>query len=168
MPIVCTVHALQPRLIDELQEHPASLADVIARSDTHRDLDRYWHAIHYLLSRFDAARPFRTLLDGGESMPQTGDGPVPSSRLISPMDTQTFWRQISEVDPETLEEFFDPEALDRDSIYPRRWVELSDELDLLGDVLEHYSSLQVIAKDAALERRGLLIHYARLGDETDE
>lgn len=165
MPIVCRLLGLEAGAADHLASNPATLDQKVAECTSHTEVYWFWHGIDYLLGQAEAPAAARCLRAGGIAMSTAGD--LPASRLHTPRQLQQIASALLEVAPEALLSGYDPATMDAANVYPRKWAELDEEHDILGDMLEHYSYMQQFADRQAQEGRALLVRYERRDDETD-
>lgn len=168
MPIICRVVAvLKKDLAVVSSGDTAKLGAFLKDPDTYTELYRYWHAIHFLLSQQDSSPSARAILEGGTAViPAKGD--IPSSRLISVAEVASLNETIAQIEPDQLVQHFDPAAMDAAKVYPNAWVALTQEHDLLGDVLEHYDYLRQAAAARVESGEALLLQFFFSKDETDD
>lgn len=85
------------------------------------DLDKAWHAIHFLLTgdAWDASLPQGALFAGD---PVGGDPEVePVARLLDPQTVKAFAGYLSAKPEDFVEQAFDFAALEAAEIYPEIW-----------------------------------------------
>lgn len=164
MPITCRLLALDAAAAASLSKDPGTLARHAASCDTFTELYYFWHGIDYLLARSEAPEAARCLRFGGTEIP-SGPG-LPVSRLHQPAAMPVVATRLAAVPAEDLVVAYDPEALDSAGVYPERWVALSEESDLLGDLLEHYRYLQQFTARRKQDRRAMLVLYERIKDDS--
>lgn len=124
------------------------------------DLDKAWHAIHYLLtgSDFDAGAPLGFLLMGGELVGDRGMGPL---RLFTPERLGDISRALEALDGAELQRRFDPVELTRRGIYPvDLWSRAPEEDELRGYVREYFEQLKAFVRQGAQQGRGLLVYMS--------
>jgi hypothetical protein len=145
---------ITPAQLAEAIEDPSMmdrLLDPEEDSQNAIDVDKAWHAIHYLLtqSAWDGNPPLANAVLGGTAI---GDdlGYGPAKYITAP--------QVKDVaaklpNRESLKSAFDANALTSEEIYPEIWDEGEDALDY---VLEHYESMMDYYLDAASRGNAML------------
>jgi hypothetical protein len=120
------------------------------------DLDKAWHAIHYLLtgSVWEGEAPLDFLLQGGTVLGDEDEESEPMPRLFDRDAVQAINAALSQVDADTLRARYDPARMQALDIYPGFWDRGDEELDYC---LQYYAELQNFVAEAALQQRALLI-----------
>lgn len=120
------------------------------------DLDKAWHAIHFLLTgSAEAGGPEAFLLAGGASIGNIDVGYGPA-RAFGAADVAAISRALSTVPPETLRARFNHQALHKARIYPSIWNR-NDPGDI-DYVLEYYTTLLHHLNSAAAKGLGLIMY----------
>jgi len=119
------------------------------------DLDRSWHAIHYVLtgSADGGPEPHCFLHRGGVSL----DYESAFVRALSVEATQAFHEALDGVDDEEFANRFDVAQLHEAGICPQDWDETDADTALVS-VLTYYIFLRNFVKAAAADGCGLVIH----------
>lgn len=164
MPIVCHLLALDHKDATALAADPASLARRVAACEVVTELYWFWHGIDFLLGRCGAPEPAHCLRLGGQEFALGKD--LPPARLHQAMVVPRIATNLAAVPAEDLAVAYDPKLLDAAGVYPERWVSLSEEADLLGDLLEHYRYLQQFTARRKQDRKAMLVMYERIEDES--
>ena len=148
---------------DEARLDPGQLADLALEEDDEDspgedsmvDLDKTWHAVHFLLTgtawelEGDAGL---AVLGGREVGDDLGYGPA---RVLAPPDVDATSRALSAVDEQALRARFDPERMAALEIYP---TGIWDEDDILDDyVLPAFRDLAGLDARAAAEGQAMLL-----------
>lgn len=125
------------------------------------DIGEAWHGLQYLLTGtpWEGAAPLDFLVRGGDDV-----GDIPSdegtARVLAPAQVKQLADALKKVSPGTLEQRFDPEAMQAQDIYPGTWdeEELEEDVDPLEELLSYFAELQKFL--AAVAKRGdaLLVH----------
>jgi len=122
------------------------------------DLDKSWHAIHFLLtgSAWEGDGTLSFLLQGGTDVEGIDAGYGPP-RLLTSEEVAEVSQALTAVSPEELRRRFDPEALQEADIYPNIWMRDPKEDDTLGYVLEYYDQLRNFIATANRKGMGLIV-----------
>lgn len=119
------------------------------------DIDKSWHAIHYLLTGdpWDGPRPLCQAVLGGEPVGEDlGYGPA---RYLTPGEVAEVAATLQAVSPETLRERFgDGTSLSKADIYPDIWDRGPDTLDY---VTTYFTQLVSFYRHAADSERAMLL-----------
>jgi Domain of unknown function (DUF1877) len=120
------------------------------------ELDKAWHAIHYLLtgSVWEGRGPEAFLLAGGTPIGDIDVGYGPA-RGLTVAETREVAAALDKISAETLAGRFDGAKLDAAEIYPEIWVR--DGQDGLDYILEFYQSLRSFVGMAAQKKMGMLL-----------
>jgi hypothetical protein len=164
MPVICRLLAQPATQAVQLPSQPEQLASAVESARTYTDVYRYWHGIEFLLAQHQPESfSARWLALGQPVSPSTSR--VPAARIIAAPDAVRLAGELGQIAPEDLAPHYDGAALDQAGIYPRKWQEWEETFDPLGQVLEHYSFLQSIAKTCAQAGDALLLYFVDDGDE---
>lgn len=140
---------------------PTSIESVIQPDsgpdrETHLDIDKSWHAIHYTLneSAWEGEGPIAAVVLGGQELGEdVGYGPA---RYLAPAEVVAVAAALELVTPEDFAAKFDPVALDAAEIYPQGWGNSMPEA--LEYVLDNYRQLCTFYKAAASRGDALLTY----------
>jgi hypothetical protein len=163
MPTICRLVQLSPDDAAGLLAAPESLADRVQSATVRGDVDRYWHAIGYLLSRHRPDGAAARWLTAGAILPSAGSD-LPRSRLLSPDQVRELAADLRDIPPDELAPPYDAAALDAARVYPEMWQAWEEDFDPLGQVLEHYWFLHQAVAQCADTGGGLLLHFEFLAD----
>lgn len=153
--------AVNPQQIAEFKEDPSSLTDFLypgeEEPDNSIDVDKSWHAIHYMLN--GAAGPEEgqpaPAIFGGEPVGEEMDyGPA---RILGPEDTQALAATLASIDEAAMRARYAPEAMAEARIYPDNWLRDDDALDY---VIYHYLNMAQFYAAAAKRGDGVLLFLA--------
>lgn len=145
---------ITPAQLAEAIEDPSmieSLLDPEADSQDAIDVDKAWHAIHYMLTRsaWEGEAPLANAVLGGTAIgDDVGYGPA---KYITAEQVKDVAANLP--NRELLKTAFDTSALTSEEIYPEIWDEGEDALDY---VLEHYESMMDYFLDAASRGNAML------------
>ena len=117
-------------------------------SDRCIDIDKSWHAIHYLLTESDwgGGYPARHVIFGDAQIEKIDGGWGPAT-FLEPDQVVEVNEFLSNVTVEDIKECYDPKSLDSANIYPDTW--LRDKEDALEWILHFFIQVQKLYKDAA-------------------
>lgn len=107
---------------------PAFLYDEEPPSDSHVDLDKAWHAIHFLLNghTWEGDGPLFNSILGGEPLGEEDVGYGPA-RFLTPEGVRATAEALSDVSISDLLARFDATKLNENEIYPQHWT--GEEVD---------------------------------------
>lgn len=97
--------------------------------DPELDLDKSWHAIHYLITgtAWDVSEGAGAAILGGDEIGEdNGYGPA---RLLSSDKVRAVAVALDAIDVDTLRSRFDPDALATADIYPAIWTQADADFD---------------------------------------
>lgn len=145
---------------------PNTLAQAIESAKIYSGVYRYWHGIEYLLAQHRPGSAAATWLSIGTRVSAATDV-VPAATALSPQEVAQLDAVLREVPPDDLIPHYEAGALDQARIYPRTWTEWEETFDPLGQVLEHYSYLQMFVDKRAAAGDGMLLYFEPLNDGSD-
>jgi hypothetical protein len=164
MGMVATIRRLGDSDLARLRGEPELVADYLAEEDpdgfgpfADLDLDKSWHAIHFLLTgtAWEGQPPLNFLATGGTEVgDDLGYGPA---RCLASAEVRELAKALEALPSETLLKRFNPAAMTAAEIYPEIWDRPPEEDDTRGYVAEFYGDLRSFVLDAAVEGEGLLI-----------
>ena len=150
-------------LLDEPEAIIALLDDEVVEDDGNisdegisADLDKAWHAIHYLLTgtAWEGQGPEAFLLAGGKTIGEVDVGYGPA-RGFSARDTREIAAALDQLPHEFLATRFDGATLDAAEIYPEIWAR--DGNEGLAYITEYYDSLRSFVATAVRKKMGMLV-----------
>jgi hypothetical protein len=159
MSMIGNYRRISRRQLAALRANPASMIDFLYpddqrpfSADEHLDIDKSWHAIHYLLNSdtWEGEPFFDVVLGGTELGEDIGYGPA---RYLSPKEVQAVANALQELPAFEVLERFDAQRLNDAEIYPHGWSGSPEELDYIRDnylALTEYFRKVAEAKDAML------------------
>jgi hypothetical protein len=136
-----------------LRADPDSVAEFLYPGDgddevpNHLDIDKTWHAIHFLLNgkTWEGAEPWFLVILGGTPIGEdVGYGPA---RYLEPEQVREVADALSTVDAAELARRFDPKAMEEADIYPSIWEQ--DQAEGLEYIQQYYPLLVKFYADAA-------------------
>jgi hypothetical protein len=132
-----------------LCEDPDGVEELLEADDaTSVDVDKAWHAIHWLLTGSDDATPavVSAAILGGEPVgDDVGYGPA---RILSPSDVGAVAAALRELDAPTLRGRMDGPAMTEAGIYPMIWDEDDVFDEYLAPSYERLRTFYLAAEDA--------------------
>jgi uncharacterized protein DUF1877 len=166
MPTICRLLQLLPDQATALVAQPSTLARAVASAKIYSGVYRYWDGIQYLLARHRPDSAAATWLSLGSAVSAATDA-VPAARVVTPQEVMQLDAVLREVPPDDLLPHYEADALDQAGIYPRTWTDWEETFDPLGQVLEHYSFLQMFVAKRAAASDALLLYFEPLDDGSD-
>jgi len=131
MGMVWVAYRRQESEAREILEDEERLDELLESEEASADLDKAWHAIHWLLTSGETTTD-ESLSDavmGGEEIGDDRGYGVP--RLLSPERVQAVARSLAGIDGASLESRMDPQAMEAAEVYPSIW----DEADVFDSYL---------------------------------
>ncbi len=122
-------------------------------SDRCLDIDKAWHAIHFLLNHdpWGGEYPYSGVVLGGlvVSDEDVGHGPA---RYLAPEEVQEVADALSLISEETLLRQFDARKFEEAKIYPQGWSGAPEELEYIGGYYRHLAQFfrEAARKDEAI------------------
>jgi hypothetical protein len=130
----------------------------ISRPVEEADLDKAWHAIHYLLTgtAWEGEPPLNFLLRGGSEIGDIDVG-YGTARAVDASAVKEINAALAELSEETLKNRFIPAEMMELQIYPEIWDRNPEEEDLFGYCIENFSDLKGFVGRAAENGLGIVI-----------
>ncbi|MEZ0205581.1 YfbM family protein [Ideonella sp.] len=154
--------AVSPTELARLQADPSLVEEFLfpddgdSEPDNSMDVDKAWHAIHFMLTgTADAgAEPWSLAVLGGEPIgDDLGDGPA---RFLTPAQVRQVAEALSALPIDEFAARYAPAAMEAAQIYPDGiWMRDGD--DALDYVLENYAPLVQFYVDAAVRGDGAIL-----------
>ena len=153
--------AISPDRLADLIKEPALIESLLYPEDgpdpeKHLDIDKSWHAIHYVLngSTWEGEGPLALAVLGGEEIEEDiGYGPA---RYLDTDQVKAVAASLSFISAQEFSAKFNLAALDAAEIYPQGWNDTGPEA--LEYVMHHYSLLSSFYR-AAAERGDAMLTY---------
>lgn len=152
---------VSPARLAELRANPDSIMDFLYPDDlcslaNHLDIDKAWHAIHFLLNgqTWEGKPPLINAVLGGEAIGDVDVGYGPA-RFLEPDDVRTLADALSYISSAELLERFDPHALNDAEIYPHGWSGKGHEQEYIAG---NYQRLVEFVR-AAADKGDALVEY---------
>jgi hypothetical protein len=101
-------------------------------ADRHLDLDKTWHAIHFLLTgdSWEGEQPLRNAVLGGTPLGTTDVGYGPA-RFLTPTEVHAVAAALRTISIADIEAQFDLSKLATADIYPASWEDAEEELEYI-------------------------------------
>jgi hypothetical protein len=116
-------------------------------SDETLDIDKAWHAVHFLLcgSADPGPSTFASAILGGDPVgPDLGYGPT---RYLSAERVREVAAALETIGRSELEKRYDADALNSDCIYPEMWDTEPGVLDFIGGNYENVRELYMRGRE---------------------
>jgi Domain of unknown function (DUF1877) len=163
MPTICRLLQLLPDEATALVAEPSTLAQAVKSAKIYSDVYRYWDGIQYLLAQHRPTSVAAKWLSLGAAVSAATDA-VPAARVVTPQEVTQLDAVLREVPPDDLIPHYEADALDQAGVYPRTWTAWEETFDPLGQVLEHYSFLQMFVAKRTADGDALLLYFEPLDD----
>ncbi len=153
--------AVAAETLEVLSRHPESVSDQFFpdRDDTewHLDIDKTWHAIHYLLTgcAWGGDWPLSAAILGGTEIGE--DGGYGKPRYLTPDEVATVAKGLGTVLPGALAARYDPARLNALGIYPGGWSTARETITRLRTAFDELTAFY--SRAAAAGRAVLLGLY---------
>lgn len=129
--------------------------------DARLDIDKSWHAIHFLLNgtAWEGAGPFADVVLGGQEIGDEDVGYGPA-RGLTPDEVQRIAAALATVSEEELWSRFDPAKLAEAEIYPKGWdaYDPSEDESSKAYLLGYYAELRAFFRRAAEAGDALVVY----------
>jgi hypothetical protein len=125
---------------------------------TRCDLDKAWHALHYLLtkSQWDGDPPLNFLVSGGTPVGDVDVGYGPA-RVLSAEEVAVLHEVLKPVSRDYLRSRFDAKDMMEKQIYPEIWDRDAAEDDTVAYCLDYFDELKNFITSAADSKLGLTV-----------
>ena len=163
MSIICALQQVTEAEIRDLLSRPERIYALLEASEAgeapETDLDKAWHAIHFLLtgSAEDGDEPLCYLMMGGQQIGDEDVGYGPARALL-PDEVKSFDAALSQVTGADLVQRFNPDQMMTQKIYPEIW-DRSAEDPVLDYVVDYYEILRSFVREASDAGNGLIIYF---------
>jgi hypothetical protein len=144
---------LTPEQSAAVEADPSAADALLDRDEDVLDLDKAWHAIHFLLtgSEWDTPAGAGEAILGGDPVgSDTGYGPP---RLLAAERVRAVAADLQDLTPDSLRARFDPAALLAAAIYPQVW----DDDDFETYLAPNFVSLRAFYLTAAERNQAVLL-----------
>jgi hypothetical protein len=162
MSMICRFVAIEAERLDELRDDAEAALDAMFEAeesgdeDRMLDIDKAWHAIHFLLndSAYEGEGTAALVIFGGQTIaqdePQDQEAGEMIVRYLTPSEVEDVAALLADISVEELEGRYDPDAMEQAEIYPTGvWAE--ERQEAFDYVAEYYEQL-VEFYEAAAER----------------
>lgn len=153
-----SLYSLSDQRVDDLLADPPLVLDILDGEDPDAEefeLDKAWHAIHYLLtgSAWEGEAPLNFICQGGQEVGDidTGYGPA---RALGADEVLDIANALEGIDAAVLAQRFDPEEMEKLEIYPSIW---QDEPDALEFCTGSFTAMKDFIDRTAERGDGILI-----------
>ncbi len=151
---------ITPTELAALEAAPETVVAFIYRDDTserHLDIDKAWHAIHFLLNQDQyQAHELLNIVFGGEALGNADLGTGPA-RAIPAAEVAAMATVVRSIGVDELRARWDPVELQEHDIYPEIW---DDGDDALNYVLDNYARLVDFFVAAARDDDAIITYIA--------
>ncbi|PZM66290.1 YfbM family protein [Paenibacillus dendritiformis] len=152
------LHRISMDTLEGMIESAISVTDFIFDEEQEQhalDIDKAWHAIHYLLngSDWEGELPmFNVILGGTELEENAGCGPI---RYLTNEEVKGIASAMAEISVHELKERFKPEAMNELEIYPSWDWRASEEWTYIFD---YYKEVRDYYAEAARNNDAMLLY----------
>ena len=147
-----------------LHKSPNEIEDLLYAEDSipeadKMDLDKAWHALHFLFTGSDLEGDFPGgfLVSCGEPVGDVDVGYGPA-RSFTAGEVKNIHAFLSTIGPEELKRKFDPKKMVELNIYPSIWDNLEDPEKQLEYIVENFELLTDFTKETALRNMAMLTY----------
>ncbi|MBX7104741.1 MAG: YfbM family protein [Gemmataceae bacterium] len=157
MSMIGNYRRITPDELAQLRANPSSIAEFLypkagprPSADRRLDIDKAWHAIHFLLcgDTWEGQPPLVNAVLGGQPLGDVAVGYGPA-RYLTPDEVKETFDALDGIPTHELLEGFDPQALDDAEIYPQGWSRNSASSEDQEYIGGNYSSLVEFFRKAA-------------------
>ena len=153
MSMIGNYRRVSETVLSAICANPDSISDFLYSEDnehsegSHLDIDKSWHAIHFLLndSQWDGAYPLVCVVMGGECIGEQDIGYGPA-RYLTSQQVKEVGNAIGQIPESKLLAKFDAERMNREEIYPQGWCNSQEERDYIG---QYFSTLRRFFRSAS-------------------
>jgi hypothetical protein len=154
---------VKPDQLTFLQKFPENVTNLLFpeedsdfSSECHLDIDKTWHAIHFLLNgeTWAGTPPLQNTVRGGIEISDEDVGYGPA-RFLNPKEVKQTAKALSEISEAELLSRFDPVELNAAGIYPETWGEIEKEQEYIG---QHYRALVNFFQEASEAGDAMLLY----------
>jgi hypothetical protein len=153
MGMIFEARRLTPQQVAAVEADPSATVALLDREEDVLDLDKAWHAIHFLLT----GSAWETPPGAGEAVlggdPVGGDMGYGPARLLSADRVRAVAAALQGLADDSLRARFDPAALMDAVIYPQVW----DGDDFAAYILPNFISLRDFYLAAAQQNEAVLL-----------
>ena len=155
-----SLYSLSDQRVDDLLADPPLVLEILdgeAADVEEFELDKAWHALHYLLtgSAWEGEPPLNFICQGGQEVGDidTGYGPA---RALGADEVQDIANALEGIDADALAQRFDPEEMEKLDIYPSIWGS-EPEADALEFCTASFTAMKDFIDRTAERGYGMLI-----------
>jgi hypothetical protein len=123
------------------------------------DVDKAWHAIHFLLTGtpWEGPFPWNFVVAGGVEIGDVDVGYGPARGFTS-VEVREIATALGSLSPESFSSRFNSKAMMSAEIYPEIWDRPPEQDDTRGYVTGYYDALREFIAGAATEGEALLVY----------
>ncbi len=163
MSMIGNYRRVTPEQLAALLANPASVITFLYPEDNrrlspdeHLDVDKAWHAIHFLLNGdpWEGEQPLVNAVMGGNQLGEEDVGYGPA-RYLGPEEVQILAKALQEQPAHELLERFDTQRFNDAEIYPHGWSNSPEELEYVRD---NYLRLTEYVRKAAEAGDAMLLY----------
>lgn len=156
MGMICSIFALDEKELSRINNDSDALMEFFEKADDQIDLDKAWHAIHFLLtgSAWQGDFPLNFILSGGRVL-QTSD--EESERYFSPAEVSSINQALSHVTNEDLLNRYDAKKMTEADLYPSIWARPNEQEANRSYIAENFTSLKEFLIAQASRGKGMIV-----------
>jgi hypothetical protein len=143
MSMICSIYAAKEDDLQRYNGNADDLFDFFEESEDTIDLDKAWHAIHFLLtgSAWEGEPPKNFIVGGGTPI-EDSDGGYGEARFFTKDEVAAISSALSELPVDRLLARYDGKGLADADIYPSIWARPDEQDENRDYIRENYSELQ--------------------------
>jgi len=143
MGMICSIHAATEEDMRRFNGNADDLFDFFEESEDTIDLDKSWHAIHFLLtsSAWEGEPPLNFVVGGGTPIEES-DGGYGDARFFTKDEVAAIHRSLNAISADDLLSRFDGNVLAEADIYPSIWARPDGQTENLAYIRENYYELK--------------------------
>jgi hypothetical protein len=161
MSMICALREVDEKVISHLLQNPEQITSFLNDEIGEFDLDKAWHAIHFLLtgSAWEGEEPLCFLVKGGQQIGSIDLGFGPA-RALRPDQVKRFDEALSSVSAEQLRAMYDAQRMQKEGIYPDIWDREDEEDETKDYVIEYFEMLKTFVDQTSKEGKGVIIYLS--------
>jgi hypothetical protein len=158
--VIANLRAASDAEIKRLLAHPTEVTRFLFGADaagsTCVNLDKAWHAIHFVLngSRLGGQAPLNFLVDEGTPVGEIDVGFGPA-RVLTSYQVEALASALSGLEPDDIRSRIDVRQLDELAIYPGAWQRDGMDVDY---VVANYRAMRELVARLARDGLGLVLY----------
>ena len=157
MGMICCIHAATEDDLRRFTGNSDDLMDFFEESEDTIDLDKAWHAIHFLLtgSAWEGEPPLNFIVGSGTPIAES-DGGYGEARFFTSDEVAAITRYLSTISTGDMLSRFDGNILAEADIYPSVWARPDEHVENLEYIRQNYSDLKTYL-NGLMERKSSMI-----------